>query len=62
MWVSDKAAPTMEDLYESGIVMEPDAVYNRSYILLSNNEALFVLADVSDNVMRLDGLDDRPAA
>jgi hypothetical protein len=42
--------------------MDPDAVYNRSYIMLSNNEAIFALADQNDIVIRLDGLDDRPAA
>lgn len=62
LWVSNKTNPTLEDLYESGIMLEPDAVYNRSYVLLSNNEALFAMSDIADNVVRLDGLDDRPAA
>ena len=62
LWVSNKTAPTLEDLYESAIVLDPDAVYNRTYVLLSNNEAVFALVDVSDNVIRLDGLDDRPSA
>lgn len=62
LWVSDKTQPTLEDLYESGIQLDPDAIYNRTYVLLSNNEAVFALADMSDNVMRLDGLDDRPSA
>jgi hypothetical protein len=62
IWVSDKTQPTLEDLYESGIILDPDAVYNRSFILLSRNEALFAVCDKADNVIRLDGFDDRPAA
>lgn len=60
LWVTDKVQPVMEDLYESGIFLESDAVYNRTFILLSSNEAIFALCDIGDNVVRLDGVDDRP--
>jgi hypothetical protein len=59
LWVSDKNLPVLEDLYESGVKLDPDATFIRSYILLSNNEALFAMSDTLDNVIRIDGSDDR---
>jgi hypothetical protein len=59
LWVSDKKIPDLEDLYESGVKLDPDATFIRSFALLSNNEALFAMCDTPDNIVRLDGSDDR---
>lgn len=60
LWVSEDDIPTEVDLIESKIVLEPDAVYIRNYLILDKLESIFAQSTSDHVIIRIDGYDDRP--
>lgn len=60
LWVSEDEIPTEVDLIESKIVLEPDAVYVRNYLILDKLESIFAQSTSDHVIIRIDGYDDRP--
>lgn len=60
LWVSEDDTPTEVDLIESKIVLEPDAVYVRNYLILDKLESIFAQSNSNHVIIRIDGYDDRP--
>lgn len=60
LWVSEDDTPTEVDLIESKIVLEPDAVYVRNYLILDKLESIFAQSTSDHVIIRIDGYDDRP--
>lgn len=58
IWISKAKVPTLEDLYESKIILEPDAIYARTNIVLDNLENVYVKCSNS-SVIRIDGYEER---
>lgn len=60
LWVSEDTTPSEIDLIESKIILEPDAVYIRSLVILDKLESVFAMSNSDHVVFRIDGYDDRP--
>jgi len=57
IWISASNSPGDIDVLESKIVLEPDAVYVRNNVVLSNSETVFARASISGCVIRIDGFE-----
>jgi len=55
LWVTSDKQPSLIDLIESKIVLNPDAVYVRTNLILAKNEAIFARSNIDNCVIRLDG-------
>jgi hypothetical protein len=60
LWISSEKVPSEIDLLESKIVLEPDAVYIRSVLILNKLETIFAESNSGNVIIRIDGYDDRP--
>jgi len=59
IWISDNSIPDLIDIYESKLILESSAVYNRNNIILSSGEKIIALSNIDNVVMRIDGYDNR---
>ncbi len=57
VWVSYNDTPQPEDMVESNVVLEPDAVYVRTNMVIGPNEAVFMQSDTSGVVCRVEGFE-----
>jgi len=57
-YISYRDTPELEDLVESNIVLEPDAVYVRTNMVLGGNETIYILSDVGNVICRVEGFED----
>lgn len=57
LWISLGKTPTDIDLVESRIILEPDAVYVRTNMVMGPNEAVFALSNTAGVVIRIEGFE-----
>ena len=61
LWASQNKLPSLVDLIEPTIKLEPGAVYTRTFFRLGTNEAIFAKSTIANIVViRIDGSDYRP--
>lgn len=57
LWVTYENTPEEVDMIESSIVLEPDAVYVRTNMVIGPNEAVFASSDVAGIICRVEGFE-----
>lgn len=57
LWLTYDQNPDAADMIESSIVLEPDAVYVRTNMVIGPNEAVFALSDTAGVVCRVEGFE-----
>lgn len=57
LWVSNEKTPSDIDLIESKIVLDPDAVYVRTNMVMGSSETVFARSNTTGAVIRVEGFE-----
>lgn len=57
LWLTYDDTPGLEDLIESSIVLQPDAVYVRTNMVIGPSEAVYALSDSDGVICRVEGFE-----
>lgn len=57
LWITYEKEPDDSDMIESSIILEPDAVYVRTNMVIGPDEAVFALSDTTGVVCRVEGFE-----
>jgi hypothetical protein len=59
-WYQSTFIPADIDIYETDVTIKPKAVYFRTNLVLSKSEGLYIISDIDDVIIRVDGYEDNP--
>jgi hypothetical protein len=60
LWVSEDKTPSLIDIIEYKVKLEPYATFVRTLFIMDKLESIFAQSDSNDVIIRIDGYDDRP--